>query len=317
MFRCILFEESSSLDIIHVEKKGVPSSETNSLEKEKEREKQKDKKTKQEKKRNILVKQEFRKETKNKDIVTDMRKKNVYSIENSKYKETRACPTKSIKRMVNELHNTFISIEDSFCPIQTKEILGITKIKKKKNEINKLPDLHINMNKYVDIGGLGFWTVSSFKKRFGLNNLKDDNPCTFWQTTSIGPHTLTIQFSKLMKISKLFLLFNYLLDESYTPYEIEVNIGSDENHLKSHCKTYCVMKNYSVNDYFWFAVDVTKKNPSFCMHNFEKNYLKKKSYIYARCLQIAILSNQHNGRDTRIRQVKLFGPKCIPLSINK
>ena len=35
----------------------------------------------------------------------------------------------------------------------------------------------------------------------------------------------------------------------------------------------------------------------------------KKSYLKAFFVQIAILSNHQNGRDTHIRQIKVFGPR--------
>lgn len=32
-------------------------------------------------------------------------------------------------------------------------------------------------------------------------------------------------------------------------------------------------------------------------------------FVRAHCLQIAVLSNHQNGRDTHLRQVKVFGPR--------
>lgn len=35
----------------------------------------------------------------------------------------------------------------------------------------------------------------------------------------------------------------------------------------------------------------------------------KKSYLKAFFVQVAVLSNHQNGRDTHIRQIKIFGPR--------
>lgn len=245
-----------------------------------------------------------------KDInYAEMANMHIYNEQNIK-KKNISYSTKFIKNMVNELNNSScLSFKPNwfFLP-QKKEKIKEKKQKRTYNELNKLPDINIDMNKYVDIGCFGFWIASSYKNNFGIDNLTDNNPCTFWQTTSFGPHTLTVEFSKLIKISKIFLLFNYLLDESYTPYEIAIHIGNDENHLEPLCKAYCNINNHSSTDYFWFAVDLTKTNPVSSFEKLEIKTLKNRFYVYARCLRITVLSNQHNGRDTRIRQVKLFGP---------
>lgn len=36
-------------------------------------------------------------------------------------------------------------------------------------------------------------------------------------------------------------------------------------------------------------------------------------FLKAFCLQLAVLTNHQNGRDTHIRQVKVFGPRRDPL----
>lgn len=36
-------------------------------------------------------------------------------------------------------------------------------------------------------------------------------------------------------------------------------------------------------------------------------------FLKAFCLQLAVLSNHQNGRDTHIRQISVFGPRRDPL----
>ncbi|CRG97744.1 hypothetical protein PGAL8A_00532200 [Plasmodium gallinaceum] len=178
------------------------------------------------------------------------------------------------------------------------------KIMKKKK---KLPKINLD-KKYIEVGCLGFWKSSSSKNKFDLTNLKDNNVNTYWQSSSLAPHTITIHFIKLTKISKIYLLFNYLLDESYTPYEISIKIGNDENHLEFLYSTFCDIHKYSLNNPFWFIIDVKNITPLSYLYNYNTNFFKNNDFIYCRCLQIIILSSQHNGKDTRIRQIKIFGP---------
>ncbi|SBT01563.1 anaphase promoting complex subunit 10, putative [Plasmodium malariae] len=172
---------------------------------------------------------------------------------------------------------------------------------------NNLPKIKVG-KKYVEVGRLGIWKLSSSKYKSDMKNLKDNNANTYWQSSSLGPHTITIQFIKLTKISKICLLFNYSLDESYTPYEITINVGSDENHLEFLCSTFCDVNKYPFNDPFWFIIDLKKFHFFSYLYNFNQKVLKKTDFIYCHCLQICILSSQHYGKDTRIRQIKVFSP---------
>lgn len=165
------------------------------------------------------------------------------------------------------------------------------------------------MRLYVEIGSLGIWKLSSSKNKYDIKKLKDNDANTYWQSSSIGPHTITIQFLKLTQVSKIFLLFNYLLDESYTPCEILIKIGNDEHNLEYLCTAYCDINKYSLDDPFWFVIDLKKINFFSFFSNYNLKVLKNKNVsIYCHCLQICILSSQHYGKDTRVRQIKIYGP---------
>ncbi|CRH02604.1 anaphase promoting complex subunit 10, putative [Plasmodium relictum] len=229
-----------------------------------------------------------------------------FSVYNSDYKN-------EIKR---EYNNTFL-LSISELNAYTNEISSIC-IKDKKiiKETNKLPKINLD-KKYIEIGCLGFWKLSSCKSKFDIKNLKDNNVNTYWQSASLAPHTITIQFIKLTKISKIYLLFNYLLDESYTPYEISIKIGNDENHLEFLYNTFCDINKYSLNKPFWFIIDIKNIPLLSYLYNYNTKIFKNRNYIYCRCLQIVILSSQHNGKDTRIRQIKIFGPNYFLYKYDK
>ena len=47
-----------------------------------------------------------------------------------------------------------------------------------------------------DIGNEGIWSLSSSKIGNGIEQLRDDNLSTFWQSDDIQPHFILIQYLK-------------------------------------------------------------------------------------------------------------------------
>ncbi|EUD69034.1 hypothetical protein C922_00726 [Plasmodium inui San Antonio 1] len=173
--------------------------------------------------------------------------------------------------------------------------------------IDKMPQIHLS-KKYIDVGCLATWKLSSSKSKSDTKKLKDNNVNTYWQSSGLGPHTITVQFFKLTKISKIYLLLNYSLDESYTPYEISIKVGNDENRLDILCNTFCDVNKHPVDDAFWFIIDLGNFQLHSYFYNYNMNAFKRMNFIYCHCIQICVMSSHHYGRDTRIRQVKIFGP---------
>lgn len=208
---------------------------------------------------------------------------------------------------INDLHY-FTHIFDHLFSNQKKK-KPFEKTYKKKWE--KLPEIKVN-KRYTEIGCLGVWSVSSSKSKKGSIYLRDGNASTFWQTKGTTPHKITVQFSKLLKITQIFLLFNYSVDESYTPYNIAIHVGDDEHNLTNFCKATCDLSVVSLKEPFWFVIDARKVNPCSYIYNFHFKFTKKNrkhiNYVCCRCLQIEILSSQQQGQNTRIRQILLYGP---------
>ena len=89
------------------------------------------------------------------------------------------------------------------------------------------------------------------------------------------------------------MYFDFKSDESYTPNKISIRAGNNLQDLKE--VQYLELKEPSG----WFTVPLRTK----LLNNTEK------SYIFTINIQIAILQNQHSGKDTHIRQIKIFGPR--------
>jgi hypothetical protein len=59
-----------------------------------------------------------------------------------------------------------------------------------------------------DIGDLGIWTLSSYKQGNGVEQLREDNINTFWQSDGSQPHYVNIQFLKKFRVSVKITIFN-------------------------------------------------------------------------------------------------------------
>jgi len=158
------------------------------------------------------------------------------------------------------------------------------------------------------------WTLSSAKPGNGIEQLLDPNVDSFWQSDGTQPHSITVQFYKKTRLTDLWLFFNYKADESYTPLQLSVRIGSG----------YYDLQEIQVVDLRepegWIRIPLAQpplegprsllKQESLSIR--DKSFGGAFDFIRTFVLQIAVISNHQNGRDTHIRCVKMFGPKVDP-----
>ncbi|EIE26655.1 anaphase-promoting complex, subunit 10 [Coccomyxa subellipsoidea C-169] len=140
-----------------------------------------------------------------------------------------------------------------------------------------------------EIGKLAVWTVTSAKPGNGVELLRDGREDTYWQSDGSQPHLVNIQFQKKVRLQELAINLDYKLDESYTPNKISVRAGTSVHDLK---EIRVVELNEPIG---WVKVPL---QPPYSSDN-----------LKAYCMQLAILSNHQNGRDTHVRQIKVFGPR--------
>ncbi|XP_061949037.1 anaphase-promoting complex subunit 10-like isoform X4 [Populus nigra] len=98
------------------------------------------------------------------------------------------------------------------------------------------------------------------------------------------PHLVNIQFQKKVKLQ---------LDESYTPSKISIRAGDGFHNLKE-IKTMELVKPTG-----WVYLSLSGNDP-------------RETFVNTFMLQIAVLSNHLNGRDTHVRQIKVYGPQLNP-----
>ncbi|XP_028760384.1 anaphase-promoting complex subunit 10 isoform X3 [Neltuma alba] len=107
------------------------------------------------------------------------------------------------------------------------------------------------------------------------------------------PHLVNIQFQKKVKLQLVVLYVDFKLDESYTPSKISIRAGDGFHNLKE-IKTVELVKPTG-----WVYISLSGTDP-------------RETFVNTFMLQIAVLSNHLNGRDTHVRQIKVYGPRPNP-----
>lgn len=165
----------------------------------------------------------------------------------------------------------------------------------------------------LDLSPLATWKLSSHKQGFGLEELRNDSPSTYWQSDGSTdnnmdqranvdgnqlshPHHINLQFSKKVSLERISIFTNYQLDESYTPLKIKIMAGGSNWDLTEVC-----------------VVDLDK--PIGWSHIIFKG-VRADGLLKCFVLKIIILANHQDGKDSHIRAIRCFGKKLATSSID-
>ncbi|XP_022886398.1 anaphase-promoting complex subunit 10-like isoform X1 [Olea europaea var. sylvestris] len=157
------------------------------------------------------------------------------------------------------------------------------------------------------------WSVSSCKPGNGILSLRDDNLDTYWQSDGAQPDVVNIQFQKKVKLQLVVLYVDFKLDESYTPSKISIRAGDGFHNLKE------IKAVELVKPTGWVYISLSGSDPRNILEKRLVRYIEIKhghmsmeTFVNTFMLQIAVLSNHLNGRDTHVRQIKVYGPRRNP-----
>lgn len=149
-----------------------------------------------------------------------------------------------------------------------------------------------------EVGDEAVWSLSTAKPGNGVVQLRDDNTDTYWQSDGSQPHLINIQFSKKMSLVELAFYLDFKLDESYTPKKLALRVGTTFHDLREvHTVELEEPMGWVYLDLGYVASQQKQKN----------------EYLRAHFLQVEVLAMHQNGRDTHIRQVKVYGPRSTYL----
>lgn len=150
-----------------------------------------------------------------------------------------------------------------------------------------------------ELGGEATFTISSAKPGNGVEQLRDNNTETYWQSDGSLPHFINIQFLRRVSVSKVCLFLDYSADESYTPKKLSVGSGSSLHDLFD----ISVVELNEPNGW----VTITLNDADSLVSETSADHCLRTHF-----LQVKILGMHQNGRDTHIRQVKVLGPRESP-----
>lgn len=136
-----------------------------------------------------------------------------------------------------------------------------------------------------EVGGIATWSLSSAKSGFGVEQLRDNCMETYWQSDGPQPHLVNITFTRKITIKFVCIYVDYQLDESYTPYKISIRAGNFYNDLQE------IEQIEMDKPAGWVVIKLKDANDA---------------QVRAFHIQIAVLGNHQSGRDTHLRQVKIY-----------
>ncbi|TXT09057.1 hypothetical protein VHUM_02531 [Vanrija humicola] len=147
---------------------------------------------------------------------------------------------------------------------------------------------------HPELGRLAHWSVSSHKYGFGVDNLRDGNENTFWQSEGPQPHIIDLSFPKRVFISSIGLLTSHPRDDSYTPSRVSIRAGTGVHDLQE-----VRFEEFSKPD-GWVRIPLRPLEADGSGGDGPP--------VPAHHLRIVIVANHLNGKDTHVRGLKVFGP---------
>lgn len=131
--------------------------------------------------------------------------------------------------------------------------------------------------------------ISSHKNGNGLSELLSTNPLQFWHTDDNLPHFISISFTRRTFIKSVHLSLSYSRDDSYTPEVCELWSGLVRE-----------------------AVTLHKK------HDFvhPEGYVLLPLGMEVFYIYVVIRANHQEGRDSRVRNIKVLDGDGVELFCN-
>ncbi|EME47217.1 hypothetical protein DOTSEDRAFT_145664 [Dothistroma septosporum NZE10] len=157
-----------------------------------------------------------------------------------------------------------------------------------------------------EISSLASWTVSTAKPGNGVAALRSPDTSHFWQSDGPQPHLLSIHFFKLVSIVHIRIYLDFAADESYTPTKVQFLAGMGIHDIQEFAEMSFEQPTG------WIDVDFSNVGPiedddADGNSNSPKEIdWSKRPVLRAFLVQVRILENHQNGKDTHLRAVQLF-----------
>lgn len=154
-----------------------------------------------------------------------------------------------------------------------------------------------------EIGHLATWSVTSAKPGNGVDLLRDGRSDTFWQSDGLQPHLISMTFNECMALVELHVYVDYKLDESYTPNKLSVQAGTCPHDIKE----IRVVSLEEPSGWVVIPLGVAPEAASDISTMQDASCTPHTPPLHAFLLQLGVVSNHQNGRDTHVREVRVYG----------
>ncbi|KAK4989018.1 hypothetical protein LTR66_007162 [Elasticomyces elasticus] len=156
-----------------------------------------------------------------------------------------------------------------------------------------------------EISSLASWTVSTSKPGCGVAALRSPDPALFWQSDGPQPHLLSLHFFKLVAIVHMRVCLDFAADESYTPTRMQFCAGTGLHDLIEFAEmTFEEPRG-------WIDVDFSGVGPVERDGDDDEEEEGEVDWdgrpvLKAFLVQLRILENHQNGKDTHLRGLQIF-----------
>ena len=147
--------------------------------------------------------------------------------------------------------------------------------------------------------------MSTAKPGNGVAALRSPDTSLFWQSDGPQPHLLSIHFFKLVEIVHMRIYLDFESDESYTPTKIQFLAGMGVHDIQDFAEMSFEQPTG------WIDVDFSNVGPIEPGEDDNDDPNKeidwsRRPVLRAFLVQVRILENHQNGKDTHLRAVQLF-----------
>ncbi len=186
---------------------------------------------------------------------------------------------------------------------------------------------------FREIGGMATWAVSTAKHGNGVHPLRDDDPDTFWQSDGVLPHSVDIVFPRLVNVAAVAILLHGRTDDSYTPKKILVSAACGAGELADVAATETqsphgwvilqltqagtapatMTKLSDLSDaHVRAAAELLEAGPhSWTGGSGDLGAHRSPMGMFATHVQVRVVENHQQGRDTHIRGIKVYTPHPV------
>lgn len=171
------------------------------------------------------------------------------------------------------------------------------------------------------------WSLSSQKPGHGIRQLRDPDLEQLWQSDGTQPHRITIEFGRRTAVTHVSLWLNVRRDDSYTPTKVLVEAGTDYHDLtevryrqwdSDLAMATADGQPLPAEPHGWkhFYLSAAPARSNMVEENLTEEQQKqlfgeekRLEPIWTWMIQISVLANHQNGKDTHVRGCLVWGPK--------